>query len=200
MKSKRTRNFATVVYPESANESWISTLEKQHIPALVSPVHDKDINTEGGMKKPHYHVLLLFDGVKTIEQAREAFEKICGVGAEPIQSLRAYARYLCHLDNPEKHQYDINDVKSLSGADYMSIISLATDKYSAIGEMMEYCLRNDIESYAVLLMYAKNNRADWFRILCDNGTGTIVQFLKSRYWETHRYEKYIKRGEEAYEK
>ncbi len=26
-----------------------------------------------------------------------------------------------------------------------------------------------------------------FHVLCDSGTITIVQFLKSRYWEIHKY-------------
>lgn len=43
---------------------------------------------------------------------------------------------------------------------------------------------------AELLLFAKENRNDWFRTLCDNGTITMVQFLKSRYWEISKYEKY----------
>ena len=131
--------------------------------------------------------MLLFDGVKTQEQVQEIFTLIGGVGIEPVNCVRAYARYLCHLDNPEKAQYDIKDVLSYSGADYSTIISLASDKYSAIGEMIEFCIQNGIDSYAELLMYSKNNRFDWFKVLCDNGTVTIVQFLKSRYWEVHKY-------------
>lgn len=48
----------------------------------------------------------MFDGVKTIEQAKDLFEQIGGVGCEKVNSIRGYARYLCHLDNPEKAQYD----------------------------------------------------------------------------------------------
>lgn len=187
MDKKRTRNWATVVYPESAPENWKSALQEQCIPAFISPLHDNDLNTNGELKKGHFHVMLLFDGVKTQEQVQEIFTLIGGVGIEPVNCVRAYARYLCHLDNPEKAQYDIKDVLSYSGADYSTIISLASDKYSAIGEMIEFCIQNGIDSYAELLMYSKNNRFDWFKVLCDNGTVTIVQFLKSRYWEVHKY-------------
>lgn len=178
-----------MVYPESAPADWITLLQEQCVPALISPLHDKDMNADGTPKKEHYHVMILFDGVKTSEQAGEVFSIIGGVGIEPVKSVKAYARYLCHLDNPDKAQYEIEDVISCSGADYNIIISLATDKYSAIAEMIEFCVKNDIVSYAELLLFAKNNRNDWFRVLCDNGTITIVQFLKSRYWETNRYYK-----------
>lgn len=155
MDKKRTRNWATVVYPESAPENWKSALQEQCIPAFISPLHDNDLNTNGELKKGHFHVMLLFDGVKTQEQVQEIFTLIGGVGIEPVNCVRAYARYLCHLDNPEKAQYDIKDVLSYSGADYSTIISLASDKYSAIGEMIEFCIQNGIDSYAELLMYSK---------------------------------------------
>lgn len=71
----------------------------------------------------------------------------------------------------------------------MKILGIATDKYSAIGEMIEFCIQNNVVSYAQLLLFAKKNRNDWFRVLCDNGTITMVQFLKSRYWEINKYEK-----------
>lgn len=189
MEKKRTRNYATVVYPESASSDWIMILQEQCVPAFISPLHDKDINSDGEIKKAHHHIMIMFDGVKTQEQAQEVFSTIGGVGIEPIKCARAYARYLCHLDNPEKIHYPIDDVISLSGADYETMISLATDKYSAIGEMIEFCMQNDIDSYAQLLLYARDNRTDWFRVLCDNGTVTIVQFLKSRHWEIHKYKK-----------
>lgn len=189
MEKKRTRNYATVVYPESAPVDWIYLLREQCVPALVSPLHDKDLNNDGTIKKEHYHVMLLFDGVKTQEQAKEVFDAIGGVGIEVVKSVRAYARYLCHLDNPEKAQYSINDVIECAGVDYQTIINLASDKYSAIGEMIEFTMKNGIDSYAELLLYAKQNREDWFRVLCDTGTVTIVQFLKSKYWEQHRYDR-----------
>ncbi len=42
----------------------------------------------------------------------------------------------------------------------MAMINLATDKYSAIGEMIEFCIQNDVVSYARLLLFAKENRQD----------------------------------------
>lgn len=56
MEKKRTRNWATVVYPESAPDDWIMKLQEQCVPALISLLHDKDINADGTRKKEHYHV------------------------------------------------------------------------------------------------------------------------------------------------
>ena len=182
----RTRNYATVLYPESAPNNWMSILEEQCAPAFISPLHDKDVDSENNPKKEHYHIMILFEGCKTKEQAKEIFDSIGGVGVEAVKNSRAYARYLCHLDNKDKFQYDINDVISLSGADYNTMISLSKDKYTAIGEMIEFCIANDMISYAMLLLYAKKNRFDWFKVLCDSGSITMVQFLKSRGWELEK--------------
>ena len=55
----RTRNYATIVYPESAPKNWLDILREMKFNVLVSPLHDKDVNPEDGeIKKAHYHVLL----------------------------------------------------------------------------------------------------------------------------------------------
>lgn len=186
IKKSRTRNFATVVYPESSPDNWQELLAEQFIPAFISPLHNKDVNATGEPKKAHYHVILMFDSVKTIEQAKEVFELIGGVGCEKVNSIRGYARYLCHLDNPDKAQYNQSDVRSMCGADYHSVIGLVTDKYKAIGEMIDYCIENNVQSYSNLLEYCRMERFDWFRVLCDNGTIVMKEYLKSRSWSIER--------------
>lgn len=178
----RTRNYATVVYPDSAPPEWQDMLAQQFIPAFISPLHDKDTNPTGEEKKAHYHVVIMYEGPKTKEQAQEVFKLINGVGCEKVNSLRGYARYLCHMDNPEKYQYPQEDVRCLCGADYSSTIGLPTDKYKAISEMIDFCEDNNIVSYSDLLMYCRSEHFDWFRVLCDNGTVVVREYLKSRLW------------------
>lgn len=188
MAAKRTRNFGTVVYPESAPEDWIAWLGEQCIPCFISPLHDQDINPDGEQKKPHYHVLLMYDGVKTQEQVLPVFERIGGVGFEIVQSIRGYARYLCHLDNPEKHQYDTSEVRQFGGADYPSVMGLAIDELNAVGEMMEFVDDSQIMSYAQLLRYARDHRPDWFRCLVKSTTVVMREYIKSNYWEMQNEE------------
>lgn len=184
--TKRTRNYASVVYPDSAPQDWQSILADQFIPAFVSPLHDQDLDPGDHAKKPHYHVLLCYEGPKTKDQAVEIFDKIGGVGCEVVNSLRGYARYLCHLDNPEKHQYDPSQVRSFSGSDYTSVIGLPTDKYKAIKEMIQFCKDHNIDAYCDLLEYASDNRDDWFVVLCDNGTYVVKEHLRSKTWKMSR--------------
>ena len=180
--TKRTRNYATVVYPESAPTDWKSILSEQFVSAFISPLHDKDVNPNGEMKKAHHHVIIMFEGPKTKEQAQELFEKIGGVGCEVVQSLRGYARYLCHLDNPEKTQYDTNDVVSVCGADYIGVICLSIDKLKAIDEMIDFCEEYNVTSFYALSKYARVHRSDWSRVLKESGTLFMREYLKSRQW------------------
>lgn len=175
-----------MVYPESAPENWREILADLHIPALVSPLHNRDLDAKGEFKKTHYHVMLLYDGMKTQAQATEAFRKIGGVGAEMIASVRAYARYLIHADNPDKAQYDAKEVSAYSGANYLDLISLPADKYTAIAEMIDFAEENGVLSFAELVLYARKNRKDWFRILCDSGSVMLIQYMKSRYWQINK--------------
>lgn len=178
----RTRNYASVVYPESAPADWQTILSEMCIPCFVSPLHDKDVNPGGEAKKPHYHVMLMYDSVKTAEQAREVFDQIGGVGCETVQSIRGYARYLCHMDNPEKAQYSPDDVLAYGGADYITTIGLVIDKYKAIGEIIDFCETNCVYNYADLIVWCRANNPGWFRVLCDNGTYVVKEYLKSRSW------------------
>lgn len=182
MSVRRYRNYATVVYPDSAPEDWFDSLSDLHVPVFVSPLHDLDLNPTGEPKKAHYHVLVMFDNVKTLDQFDEVVDLIGGVGHEVVNSVRGYARYLCHLDNPEKTQYPPEDVKCLGGSDYFSICSLATDKYKGIREMIDFCEDNKLYCYADLLRYASEARPDWFRLLCDSCTVVMFNYLKSCGW------------------
>lgn len=180
----RTRNFATVVYPESAPENWLEVLDGLHVPAFVSPLHDKDINPDGSPKKPHWHVLIMFASVKTREQAQAVIDAIGGVGCESVSTVRGYARYLVHADNPEKAQYSKSDVRAFSGADYDAITHLPTDDVKMIREMMEFIRANQIASFALFADICANGHEDWFRALVTKSAYFIKEYIKSLTWET----------------
>ena len=57
-KKQKVRNFAVVVYPDSTTliKNWRENLQALGHKAIISPVHDKDIDKNGLPKKPHYHV------------------------------------------------------------------------------------------------------------------------------------------------
>lgn len=181
-KENRKRNWSFVMYPESIPDNWHDLFSEQCIPAFVSPLHDMDINPDGECKKSHYHVVLMFDSLKSQEQAQSISDMFSGVLVQEVKNTRSLARYLCHLDNPEKHQYSISDVLQFGGADYLDIIESASDKYMAIAEMEDFCDEQGIYSYSDLCRYARKYRPDWHRYLCSCCSVHMSSYLKSAYW------------------
>lgn len=179
-KDNRSRLWATVVYPESAPENWIDILRDKMVPCFVSPLHDKDLNADGSPKKAHYHVLFIFDGNKSQEQIKTLCESFNGVGQERVGSKRGYARYLCHLDNPEKAQYSPTDVKAFCGLDYDLEVGAVINKYAIVKEMTNFVRDMDIIYFSDLFEYAMLNEPLWLRVLSDNGAFVMDKYIKSR--------------------
>lgn len=177
-KDNRARNFASVLYPESMAPDALQQLRELKVPHLLSPLHDKDINATGEPKKPHYHLVLCFEGKKSIDQVSELLMPTNSVGVEVVSSLRAYGRYLCHLDNPEKAQYSIDEVQAYS-IDYLNLIGSASDRYKAVADMMEWVSDNQCYSFSDLLDYSRIHRYDWFVLLCDNSAVVMEKYIKS---------------------
>lgn len=169
-----------IVYPDSAPENWKARIAEMQVEILISPLHTKDVNPDGTPKKPHWHGIAMFDSKKSLEQMQEMLAWLNGpTPIKPKGSLRSAARYLIHADNPEKAQYDKDEVLEFGGADFEEAILRGADKYGYIGEMMDWCDEQGVRSYAVLLRYARNENQDWFRCLCDNGTYVMKEYLKT---------------------
>lgn len=185
-KENRKRNWAFVVYPDSAPEDWREKLRGLLVPGFISPLHDSDANPDGEPKKPHWHVVLTFKGLKSFEQVKEITDGLNATIPIECKDVRAYARYLCHMDNPEKAQYCPADVECLGGTDYLDKTACAADTDSALGEMMDWCIQEGCYSFFRLSNYARAERPDWFRVITSSRTVFLTAWLKSMEWEAHR--------------
>lgn len=185
----KSREWWCVVYPESAPDNWRELVQETFLEAFISPLHDKDVLPDGTPKKAHYHVVLAWPGPTTYSNAKTVIQSFGGViQPKVIGSLRGVCRYLCHLDNPDKAQYKIEDVVCFNGANYVDVINIQSDKYIAIEEMQVFCEKYKITSFNVLNRYAREHRhSDWYRCLCDNGAYVMREFLKSLNWELENF-------------
>lgn len=179
-KDERVRNYACVVYPESAPDDWLAKIADLKVPALVSPLHDKDINPDGSLKKAHYHVLFAFEGKKSKAQFQELSKSFGGVGTEIVQSIRGYSRYLCHLDNPEKHQYSVYEIKSFGGADYDAYVSLPSDTARELKMMQHYCKKFKIRSFSQFADICAEKFPDWHYLIVNKCTNFLKAYFSSK--------------------
>lgn len=183
-KDERTRNWTFIVYPESAPENWIEILSEEQVPFVISPLHDKDVNADGELKKPHWHVMLMFSGKKSLTQIQKITEKINSPMPQKVNDTKAMARYFLHLDNPEKWRYSKEDLKVYGGIDiekYLTSVSeQKNERYDGIRDMCKFIDDHGIIEFSDLMAYAMDNRADWFELLCDNSAYVIGLYIKSR--------------------
>lgn len=181
IKDERTRNWTFVVYPESAPENWRDIIDEEHIPWIESPLHERDQNADGETKKAHWHVLVLYEGKKSFEQVKELTDKLNAPIPQKTASARGLVRYMAHLDNPEKEQYDRSLIIGHGGADPAEYLKpTSSTRYQLIREMMEYVEANNIAEMKDLLYYAMRERFDdWFPLLCDNSAYILNSLIKS---------------------
>lgn len=187
-KNTRTRNWTFLIYPESTVPNWRERLEKLYVSALISPLHDKDLNEDKTPKKAHYHILLMFDNVKSYEQILKITKSFNATIPQICQSPKGLARYMTHMDNKEKYQYKKADIVVLNGADLTELLKPSSqDRYTMISEMLQFISDNSITEFEDILTYARLKKYEtWFPLLCDNSAYIIGLAINSK---RNRYEK-----------
>lgn len=188
----RFRNAVFLVYPDSAPENWIEILRMQHVPFIVSPLHDKDKDLsefDGDLclvsKKAHWHVAIMCDGNKPLSYFTELSHSVNGSAtAWKIQNLRSMLRYFCHMDNPEKYQYSVNDIRCYCGASYQNALEM--EGYELLREckkIIKYANEYHIYSFESLVKnLTDNNEDDWLHIISAQRTMFFASYFRDRHF------------------
>ena len=176
----KSRGWLTLVYPESALENWIDVLSQIGQQVLISPLHDRDINQgTNERKKEHYHVLLLWDGPTTENNAKKIVDLIGGVGCFQCMSVRGSARYFCHLDNPDKVKYDVHDLRQIGGIDIQKILMSESDESLMLQEIFKFCTEYNIINYKDLIDYCMVSNEEWFNLITHKHRENVWKYLRS---------------------
>lgn len=166
-KEIKKRYWSFVCYPESLPDDWIDTLQLQGIACAISPLHDKDLDPTGEAKKPHYHVILVFNNTTTYANVLQLTQLINATIPIHLESVRGMYRYLTHKDNPDKYQYQESDIIKLNAFDYDVYIS--TSEVNEIRkELLILISENNIVEYADLCDYCRVVRPDYFEVVTTN--------------------------------
>lgn len=176
---KKGRIWACVAYPESLPTNWIELLQETGLQIAISPLHDKDLNPTGEVKKAHYHIIFNYDGPTTQKHVKDLCDSLNMTIPIKLESLRGMYRYHIHLDNPEKYQYDDRDRILLGGFDPSSVNSLTkTEVYKFIQEILDFIEENNILEYRDLIF----NLRDYPNMCLVACTHTILfnTYIKSK--------------------
>lgn len=181
------RNFTFLMYQDSAIDGWQEALASMHIPCAISPLHDQDIKEDGSVKKPHYHVVLMYTQKHSIGQVLEIIEEIHGVPdithnykGLVVGDLTSMLRYLCHLDDPNKAQYPIEQVKIISSSlNYESAIQVDEDIIETLIDITEFIVTNHMTNFAQFMLWCARNNRSWFEIASQKATYYIATLVKT---------------------
>lgn len=111
MARLRSCTFCLELYPDNFEHMIIcDSLEKNGY-QYSAIVHDKDVSSDDSTKpiKPHWHIVLCFPRQRDLSVVAKELS-LDERWIEPARNRVACERYLCHLDNPDKYQYDPADI------------------------------------------------------------------------------------------
>lgn len=181
-QNTKKRNWATVCYPESVPENWLEILKQSGVQAAVSPLHDRDLEAdEKTPKKPHWHVLMVYPGPKSLASMKAFCATFGGVQPVALEAVRGYYRYLTHKDNPEKAQYSEEGITLLNGFSILDWVELTRSEVLKVKKDLVALIRQrDIVEYSALLNYLEDTGLETeFEVACNN-TIFLNTYITSR--------------------
>lgn len=156
------RKFTAILYPDAENYSRpCSEILQYNIPESgffdqwFYILHDKDLNADGSLKKPHYHVVITKGNPSTIK----TISKQLGIPQnyiQRVQNFKSMIAYLTHDENEDKIKYDRKDIKT----NVPEVVSkaYAVDTDGDMGrEIIDYIINNNVMSVSDLSVWAANS-------------------------------------------
>lgn len=192
------RYWCFELYPESCDENWKSLLTQTGLPSVVSPLHDKDvydkdikdnngnlIHFKGDVKKPHYHVILCYSGPTSQSNVQKVtVDLLKGTIPLWIENLQGYYEYLTHKNNPEKYQYNADELQFINGflpEDYFNEgESVTVTKHQ---KLVNLIYQEDIQTFSGLIYACCNDDKfkPYFKLVLNNSYfyGRLISELYS---------------------
>ncbi len=182
-KEQRSSKWAFLIYKESAPEDYIDVLNQIAVPYILSPWHDKDIDSKtGDVKKSHKHGALFFDSLKSYSQVSNLIsDKLNGPShVEVVMSPSGMYSYFTHAENPEKTEYNIEDIESGAGFDLDQFL-VEQDPDTFLKEVIDVIEEKNFTEFEELVYYARDNDINLLRMIVNK------TFFFSKYLESRRY-------------
>lgn len=187
MAELRNKYWSTIIYPEDNKTDWRNELEQLKIQVAISPLHDKDTyekdsetHKKGELKKKHYHIVFIFGSLKSAKQVKEITGKLGAVGQESVNSIKQMLRYLAHLDNPKKAQYNLEDVQTLGGLNIEEFILDQDEKVNSdISKIMGFIFEKNLVEFCELCEFISTVEPQLFTTLRKNAY-FFTQYIRSK--------------------
>lgn len=212
----RARAWTGVAYPPEGcedltewREGLLERLRGAGLDWLVSPIHDRDKTATGEDKKPHCHIVAIWDNptspkvaYDTLVDAGAVVPAIVGDDGKDnpglfiktckVKSLPHMARYLVHMDDPNKTRYDEAGVSSIGGVDYVALALSGADEDEILDALFDEIDTHCLTTYPQVVRYIKVAHPSWKSLVYRKFTRQIGEYVRGvRYemrdaWEQER--------------
>ena len=169
---KRYYSFSIVSYA-SVNEILPLVSGCRH---YVYILHDKDVNEDGSTRSPHFHILCTFAQNKSFNAVASLVESNQNTFVQQLQDVGGAFSYLTHQNNPEKYQYNSDDLVSDDIDYWIDRIPDYEEKKNKNDDFVDDLLADDFDIVALARKYGRDfikNISKYenfrFRVLKDMG-------------------------------
>lgn len=188
-KDKRSNKWAFLLYQESAPENYLDILEEMHIPFVLSPWHDKDVNKETGeFKKAHKHGVLFFESLKSYTQVSELLTEKLNTPShvEIVMSPKGMYDYFIHAENPDKTLYSIDEIESGCGFELEQFL-ITNNNEEYLSTVIDIIEEHNFTEFNNLVRYARVENPSLLNLII-NKTYFFAKYLDSRRYSDKRKE------------
>ena len=135
----------------------------------------------GSHKKPHYHCIVQYGNgsKKSVEQVVQDFCKPLNAPCyvQAVRNMRGQFRYLFHLDNPEKHQYPVGELRLFNGFDTKDYLDCSNKELDILSVVIcDFICRENITSYFELEFVTRVNLS-WHKYVVNHSVFFKEYFL-----------------------
>ena len=181
-KEVKKRNWAFVAYPESLPTDWKEQLQATGLQVAISPLHDRDVDPTGELKKPHYHVILCYAGPTSYNVVKGLTDSLNCPIPQPLEQVRGYYRYFTHMDNPEKYQYSPDTIETINGFSIMDFVELTKSEVLTVKRKLQSLIREkNILEYSDFMDYLQDSEnMEQEYDVASNNTYFFEKYISSR--------------------
>ena len=170
-------------------ENYLDILEEMHIPFILSPWHDKDVNkATGEFKKAHKHGVLFFESLKSYTQVSELLtEKLHAPShVEVVMSPKGMYDYFIHAENPDKTLYNIDEIESDCGFELEKFL-ITNNNEQFLSTVIDIIEEHNFTEFNNLVRYARVENSLLLNLIIDK-TYFFAKYLDSRRHSSHKKE------------
>ncbi|MQB63954.1 Replication protein RepB [Lactobacillus reuteri] len=189
IKNQRASKWTFLIYKDSTPSNYLEILNDIHIPYMLSPWHDKDIDLKTGkLKKAHRHGVLYFETLKSQSQVITLLQPLNGPEyIEIVHSTVGMYDYFTHAETPSKEPYNIDDIEYGCGFDLSAFLA-SQNKTEQINEILTIIDNKDISEFNDLVKTIREEDTNLLKLLASKS------YFFSKYIDSVRYGRLDRKG------